>query len=624
MLDYTQVSEIVNSLDNDFQNLRETARNRYDLYRMKKEPYVPEEIAREGKVRMLSPLIMYSAETIRADILMNPTEFTVVPLAREKDGRILAGAQSKAEVLERSLAILWGRLNEGRRLDREIIWHQLVSPFAVAILEFTPYEVPDQPDDMDDDVYANLVDYYDETWLPWNIYLPDPLTCSWVERNGKPSIFARKYKILVRDLEETYTFNKVSEQPDKKLMFHDGYFDWVSEDYQPGHDHTKAGFTEVEVLWLDDGQHIYQCVNNPGQGKDTNTGVVLSCVPNPTGRPTAFLIPGNTTPDREPEFRYEPFLLPLMQSVNKINDLRSMRATAARNLAGPHTYVTLDPEIQKIYLQKGEKLPTEVRWKKNVTHYLLGQVQSVPSELSPDYDKIEALEQAELERYLPSPFVNIVDPAILKTATATSILHAAEAGLRMYGPLMSAYDAVIRDICESIIISIRMYYKEEAISLYSTGEEVAHGRALKGGNRYRLDLEAINFSYKLLVRTRNMSRAQASAQYESVLAQRVLPDGTPGPATLEDLIEAANFTDLVEQKMKISAEGILNMIDPWLQQMAVMMARKKIMLTSGLDLPLGPQQGAPAEKQPSGMPNQAQQMEAPLITGAEGGSSGVG
>ena len=621
MFEYAEVSEIVNSMHNDFEELRETARNRYDLYRMKKEPYVPDEIAREGKVRMLSPLVIYAAETIRADIMMNPTEFTVVPLAREKDGRVLASSVTKAENLERSLAVLWGRLNEGRRLDREIVWHQLVSPFGVMMLEFNSYELPEQPEDMDDELYANMIEEYEETWIPWSVYLPDPLTCSWVERNGKPVIFARKYKILVRDLEEAYKFNKTSSYPDKKLVYDEGYFKWVSDDYQVNSSNAKAGFKEVEVLWLDDGKNIYQCVHNPGQGDDKDSGIMLACAPNPTGKPTAFVIPGNTTPDREMNFRYEPFLLPLMQSVNKINDLRSMRATAARNLAGPHHYVPIDPEIQKIYLQKGEKLPTEVRWKKNVTHYLLGKVEILPSELSEDYDKIEALEQAELERYLPSPFVNIVDPEILKTATATSILHAAEAGLRMYGPLMAAYDSAIRDMCESMITSIRTYYKEESISLYGSGEEVAHGRNLKEGSRSRLNLDAVKFPYKLIVRTRNMSKSQAQAQYETVLAQRVLPDGTHGPAVLEDLISAANFTDIAEQKMKIAKEEIMFAIKPWIQQMAMEQARKKILADSGIDIPMMPMMGA--QQQPSSMPNNAQRMEAPMITGAEGGTSGT-
>src|SRR5690606_23035538 len=110
-------------------------------------------------------------------------------------------------------------------------------------------------------------------------------------------------------------------------------------------------FQEVEMLWLDDGEYIYHIAQNPGAGLQQNGeedgtlpgGELLWRQPNPTGRVTAFIIPGNLTPARRPEDRYEPFLLPLMQVVMHMNNIRSTRATAARNLAGPHTYIAVDP-----------------------------------------------------------------------------------------------------------------------------------------------------------------------------------------------------------------------------------------------------------------------------------------
>lgn len=638
-LEYTQVTELVNGLDREFEPLRMDARRRYDLYRMQKEPYVPEDIAREGKMRMLSPLVMHSAETIRADLMMNPTEFSTYPLARESDGTISKTNEAKAQNLERALATLWGRLNEGRQIDRDIIWHQLISPFGVIMLEFNNYDPPDQADNMDDAVYLKVCEQYDNNWLPWRLHTPDPLTCSWVERNGKPVLFARRYKVRVRDLEEIYSMNRSSTEPEANLVFDENRFRWVSDDYNRLTNTPMAGTLEVEMSFLDDGQYIYQCVQHPG----VDDGLMLSCIPNYAGRVTGFIVPGNTTPDRMPENRYEPFLLPLMQAVNTMNDIRSIRATSARNLSGPQNYIPLDPEIVKEMVRRGEKLPTGHRWRNNgEVPYLMGEVTPLPSELSEDWDKLEERQNEDLQRFLPSQSINVIDPAVLKSATATSILHAAEAGLRTYGPLMAVYDAAIRDISEAIIFSYQTYYGNPdlelpALKLYSTGQEMARGKNLKEGSLFKITMQSVDFPYKLVVNTRSMSQAQASAQYEAKLAQWILPDGSKGPSTLGDLIEAANYTDPVAQRMKLAEESMLQMIDPWIQAQVIEAVKEEIFMSDGIQLPIGQQDamGQPAQPgqpapgpagpngngQPSGMPNAAQRMDSPLVSGPQGGSS---
>lgn len=176
-MSYEEVVETVLQLDRDFDPVRMQAKRRYDLYRAKKDPYVPEEIAREGKLRILSAHVDAAAQTIRADLMMNPTEFTCIPLARQSDGTIPKGFSSKAETVERAAAIIWGRLNEGRRIDRDIIWHQLVSPYGVIVLEGNEYSPPEQPEWMADADYVNLTEKYEKEWMPWTLSTPDPLTC---------------------------------------------------------------------------------------------------------------------------------------------------------------------------------------------------------------------------------------------------------------------------------------------------------------------------------------------------------------------------------------------------------------------------------------------------------------
>lgn len=642
-LDYQQLMDVANSLDKEFTTLRTQAKDRYALYSRRLDPYVPDDIAREGKMRMPSAMVAHAAATIRADIMMNPTEFTCIPLARQSNNTIAPKDSRKAEVVERATAVIWGKLNEGRRLDREIIWHQLVSPFAVMVLEICPFEPPEQPDGVDDVTYADMVRTYEREWVPWHVTLPDPMTCSFLEKDGKPTVFVRKFKMLVRDIEDMYSLSRSSINPDMKARLEDGTWRWVSDDYEVMSNSVMSGFGECTLTWMDDGSYIYLAVDNV----DAKTGgMLLSCTPNPIGRCTAFIVPGNLTAFRKPEDRYEPFLLPLMQIVKQLNDLRSMRATAARNLAGPKTYIAVEPELAKAYLAKGEPLPKTQQWQSNETPYIVGTVEKVPSELSEDWDKIEQILLAEQERFLPSPYVNVIDPDVIKSATATSILHAAESGMRMYGPLMSVYDAAIKDLMDGVIASIRRnaYSTEEdphPVYAYTTGDEVASGKNLPKGEVYKIDQSAVSFSFKIMVKTRSMSQAQAAAQYDLVLRQWVLPDGSKGPATLDDVIDAANYTDREAQKVKLAKESIMYTLDPWIKEMAIQAARNKIALQGGPQLPIGPmadmgpaamEQGmAPGgggqptgpgggASQPASIPGGGQRMEMPLMTGPQGGS----
>lgn len=642
MLQYNQLADAVHALHNDFTELRERALARYDLYAMRRDPYVPGDIAREGKFRINSPLVMNSAREIRADLMMNPTEFMVIPLARES-GAISRPMERRAENLERALAIIWGRLNEGRLVDREIIWHQLVSPFGVMVLEFNEFSLPDQPEYLSDEQYVEFVEAYEREWMPWSVSTPDPLTCSFIEKRGRLVMFARKYRVNVFDLELMYNMNHGSVEPDKRLRLVQDKWRWVSDDYST--EISKNSFREVDMLYLDDGEYIYQAAEN----LDGTGGMILSCVPNPCGKVAAYIVPGNKTPHRRPEDAFEPFLLPLMQNIMQTNDIRSTRATAARNLAGPHMYIPVDPELQKMYLQKGEKLPAAQRFRKNEIPYLLGQVQPLPSELSPDWDKLEAMVQGEQARLLPSPFVHVLDPAVIKSATATSILHAAESGLRTYGPLMSAYDSAIRDLMEDgIVSSLVRYYDELEVFAYASGEEVARGRNLKQGTLYKLNRDMVDFPHRLLVKTRGMSQAQAAAQYELVERQWVLPDGSKGPASFDDLLDAGNYTDKPAQKIKLAVEGFLEIVKPWLQEMALRTVQEKIQLDGGVNigliqqpampaLPGGapPAPGAPGGASPAAAagaigggdsgrrparPNAAQRMDAPYVNPAQGGT----
>ncbi len=633
---FSEITEIANTLHNDFAQLRQDALNRYQLYTLRKEPVISEDISREGQVNILSPLIIHSAHTIRADLMMNPTEFICIPLARER-GSVPNRDATRADNLEKALAIVWSQLNEGRRLDKEIIWHQLVSPFGVMLLEANDIAPPDQPEGMEDKEYLKLVERHKRECVPWKVSTPDPLTCSFLEHNGQLTLFVRRYKMLVKDVRTTYSRRRGTDKSEKDLIIKDGRWQWqeMSEDYTPETFHQGTeDIKEVEMIWMDDGVNIYHVALNQADRQ----GEVVWSGKNPFGRVSAFVVGSNTTPLRKPEDRWEPYLWSLMQTVNQINVVRTTRATSARNESGPDNYIVLDPQTIQLFVMAGKELPKLHKWQKDETPYLLGPVQPRPTSTSPDFDKLEMQLNQELQRYVPASSVNVLDPAVLKAATASAILHAAEAGIRMYGPLMSAYDSAIKDMMAAILHSAQYYYEGEEFFFYATGDEMAKGVPIKEGSMHTISGDSLDFSYRLNVKTRSMTQAQASAQYELALKQRILPDGSPGVTTMDDLIDAANFSDKEAQKKKIAEEQILKQIDPYLQQMALAGALVEIEYRTGMKLPIGGDQAAAAGGGPAGpggpaggppgggpdtpsrLPNSAQRMDAPFVTGPQGGS----
>lgn len=627
---FEEITAIQHALEVEFATLKDDANARYDLYTLRSDPTLPEDIAREGQVNVLSSLVIKSAHSIRSDLMANPTEFMVIPLGRDETGRVPVGDQRKADSLERALASLWARLNENRHVDREVYWHQLVSPFAIVMLDTCDFEFPEQGEDESDSKYAKRVKRMKANHVPFKVSTPDPLTCWFTERDGKTTQFVRRFKVLVKDVQDRYSHNKGAPR-NEALRFKDGKWKWLSDDYEEFSFKQTASelMKEVEMITLDDGNDIYHVVLND----EDEEGEIVYRQPNPFGRVAAFVVRGSGTPLEAPEDRFEPFLWPLMQIVKDINYVRTMRATVSRNLAGPNNYIPLDPEIIKIFEDANRELPRTHRWRRGETPYLLGEVKDQPQHLDEDLDKLEERLSADLQYLLPLPSVNAMDPAVIKDAAATAILHAAEAGNRMYGPLMNGYASVIKDICESIEYCLLYHYDEDddEVTTYSTGEEVVRGKNLKPGSIYTLNGDSVDFEHRVEIKIRGMSQAQVNAEYQLALSQWILPDGSKGVATIEDLIDAAHYPDKEEQKEKLAIEQTLVKIEPWIEEMALAAAIAEIETKLGIILPppmmagIMPTMGGenPNQTDPSGMPNQAQRMESPNIQGPEGGTENI-
>lgn len=627
---YTEINDLVRTLEASFEQLRREALSRYELYAMRQPVKLPTDVTRLGQVDVLSPLLEHAAMTLRADMILNPTEFTVVPTGRGRDGAVPHADSVKADVLEKGSAVIWNKLNHGRAVDLEVVWHQLLSPFGVMILHCNELAAPDQGK-MSDRDYAKVADSWEKTRFPWTVETPDPLTCFWPVRGARrPVLFARRYKQLAIDTKRIYGHRPNTEFADGSLdVDTSGRWIWVSDAHRDDAPVQLRGSVEVEehdMLWLDDGETIYHVAMNLRDNKDD--GIVVWSGKNLTGSVTAFVVPGYQTPLREPHDRFLPFLHPLMQTVLNLNRIRTLRATISQNQSHPKSYQPMPPDIIKARMDAGlPPMPDPIVWEDGVTPNTWAKLESVPTQPDPDLDKLEASLLQDIPRFLPTT-TETIDTAVLRATTATAILHLSETVQRRLNEMTATYDVGIADLTRSVIKSIPEYGAD--FSVYATGAEIVHGKSLAAGDGFSLTPTTVDFPHELIVMTSRKGQAQVHAAFQAWLEQY-----QAGVATFEDGLDAAGFNDKQGQLLKLTEEALLRETTPVAQMQALAAARQRIRLRSGIDLPLG-ETGLDPNAQPAatpqmptpsatgGTPGQytnGNMMSAPNVPGPQGGSS---
>jgi hypothetical protein len=627
---YTEIYDLVLTLESQFDQLRREALSRYELYAMRMRPELQKDVSRLGQVDVLSPLLEHAAMTLRADMILNPTEFTVVPTGRGRDGAVPHADEVKADVMEKGSAVMWGKLNHGRAVDLEVVWHQLLSPFGVMILHCNELTPPDQGK-LSDREYAKIADNWEKTRFPWTVETPDPLSCFWPVRGGRrPVVFARRYKQLALDTKRIYGHRPNTEFADGSLdVKPNGDWMWVSDAHRhdaPTQMRSTMDLKEHDMLWLDDGETIYHVAMNMAGGKE---GIVVWSGKNLTGSVTGFVVPGYQTPLREPHDRFLPFLHPLMQTVLNLNRIRTLRATISQNQSHPKSYQPMPPDIIKARMDAGlPPMPDPIVWEDGVTPNTWAKLESFPTNPDPDLDKLEQALLADIPRFLPTT-TETIDTAVLRATTATAILHLSETVQRRLNEMTATYDVAIADVMNSVIKSIPEYGVD--FSVYATGQEIVHGKSLQAGDGFALTPTSVDFPHELIVMTSRKGQAQVHAAFQAWLEQY-----QAGIATFEDGLDAAGFNDKQGQLLKLTKEALLREVTPVAQMQALAAARQRIRLRSGIDLPLGemgldPAAGAaavnpqlPTPSETGGTPGQytnGNMMSAPNVPGPQGGSS---
>ena len=586
-LKVNEITEIVKALedDQDHRAMRDLIKRRYDLYSMRDIPELPEHMNRGDVVDFPSPMLKWLARVIRADILAYPTSTTVIPFG---------AYQEQADKLEKWLTLFRNRLDEGRRVDMQIRWHQLITGYGIMLLHCGEDEK-----------------------FPWSMETPDPLTCFFPLGDGpmRPSVMARRYKMLVRQAEKNYSGHRGPFQ-DAKLKYDGANWDFesISDDYQADGDGKgyRAGFfEECEFLWLDDGEMIYHVALNKGS---TTEGKVVWSGKNLTVGVSAVIVPGQTTPLRELSERFDPELSAVMQMVKGINRVRAMRLTRSEQMK-PDMLVEQSPEqiaasrgnpdAAMDSLQMTSGAPNIVKVPGKPTPWVV--------EPDPDLDKTEQSMWDEVGRYINTA-LEVTQPETLEKSTANAILSGIESRKRQQSPMLANLDTSWKMVDEMAIHSMKEYDSE--YELYSLGGERygdKGGKEMVIGKASKIGPKDLDFEYHIKVETQSSTPQEVRMRVEDWSLRRDL-----GLSTTREGVTVAGYTDEGAQLEALAVDRGVEMVTPQIEAEIAAILTERIRMRSGLIVRLVP---ASATRAPPGAAqNGANPMQAPAIPGGVGGS----
>lgn len=590
-----EITEIVKALENDADHtaMRTLAKSRHELYSMKDIPILPEHMTRGDVVDFPSPMLRWLTSAILADILAYPTSVTVVPFG---------SFQEQADKLEKWGTLFRNRLNEGRRVDRQIRWHQLVTGYGVMILHCGEDEE-----------------------FPWSMETPDPLTCFFPLSDApeRPSMMARRYKLLVRQAEKRYTGRR-GPYADGRLKYNGSTWDFhpLSDDRatDSGSSNYSAGpFEECEMVWLAYDGMIYHVALNKGS---QNQGRVVWSGPNLTGEDApAIIVPGNVTPLREMAERFEPGMLPVMQMVKGINRARAMRLTRSEQMKPD---VLLDPSPEQIAAMHANPEAAQVRLQMEAGSPNMINAVGKPTlwvtEPDPDLDKYEQSLWDEVNRYINSA-LEVTDPEVLQHATANGILTAVETRRRQQAPMLAHLDWAWAETIRMAVHSIGKYGSEyelysEGGERYGDGKAMEKGKsvALKSSELWKFDrMDMVKaFPYNITVSTQSSTEAEQRARVQDWEYRKAL-----GLSTTKEGITVAGYTDEAAQLKALAVDRGVEMVTPMIEAEVAAVLAERIRMRSRLIVQLG----APTQMpQPTGGTVGGNPMRAAAISGPAGGS----
>lgn len=615
----SEAIEYVLSLQHETSTLRqeaEDARQVYGLYRL---PKLPKDLQRKEAVYILSPEVIHEEKEIRSLIMTFQTQVTNLPLERNDQDVITQQIQKQADQLEKAAAIFLRRLDPDRTLEEDGLWYQLVQPLSIDILELGPIQS------------ANPAERF-----PWRQVNVDLDGCGWLENLGIPTVFGRHYQQFVFEVQQQSIRADGPEGPRAMLQRDsNGRWDWTkweaSEDFTPRHMPAMTStqhLQKADMVWLDDfngsGMIYLIAMDAPqdggmwgrltsalGIGQKKPQGKLVWKGQNPFNRCSAFLTPGNRTPQRKPEDKYHPYLDELIVTTEQENIVESTSMTGARNRASPRNYIAADPDALKEYMQRNNgALPPPTTWPDDGGMLtIMGEVKTPAVPVDPDEENLRQQLEARRLRYVHGALALMRDPQVLKESTATGLISAWDSGMTSLSPILGARDRTKRQMIEAWEASIKWIAANYGASyakfeLVATGGEYAKGKKLTAGDSSVITADSFDNTHQWLVNTRSKTLAQTQAMLQLAIERMApLPDGRPNIGTYEELMDAADVTDVDERINRLAIEHIsYELDDQWLIEMAKLSVEHEIEVAEGERIQLSSQDPAALAQQLAGPP----------------------
>lgn len=576
----------------------------HDLVAMNEIPDLPSWMTSGGDVvAHPSPLLGDLADVILADMRPYNTDVSSVPLGKEY--------QKQADEEEKWLALWRAQANDGWRVSGDLLWHSLLSHYAVALFRVLP--------DVNKDAEGNPIKGKNG-WVsyPWEITVPDPQTCFFPVTGApiRPKVLARRYEALVRDIERDFSGAPGLYQ-DRQFKWSKGgqwSYEKLSDDYvygrMPGSytGSAKRGERcEFIELYTPNTTYLY------AQNRSGMKGELVWSGPNHAGGVPCVITSGLVTPQREESERLQPAFRAIYQMVKAINRVRARRGSRSENLKG-----------DLVNLKGPGTLAAESEFGVNDTfvddagigprrHTLHGEQfgeWNPPPDL--DLDKLEESLWKELERYINN-WRQLSDPEVIKDARVNVYLNAVESTHRRQSRVTSNHDYVWRELMKMAEASVEAL--DHDFPLYATSEvRFGQGKKISAGELVTIGPKGVTYPHSLLVSTKSTSEAEQRMRREDEQQKRI-----QGVGTLDGLI-SVDSDDLLGSYEALAVDQMYahtgstfgtQQVDQYVSELLVLSAGAYIQAGP----PMAPDAAAPA----GGAGNSP--MRPPAIPGTAGGAA---
>lgn len=612
--------------DQLLRDMRDRARRRHELHSMLTVPDLPPHLTRGDAVSVNSPDVVWLTNSILADCRSYPTTTSVIP-----QGKYNKDQQDEGDEVEKWYAVKRAQLDDGGRNSHDITWHQCVTGYAVMILHCGAAGDPD----------------------PWRVEVPDPLTCFFPVEGGpmRPSFMARRYTMLVGQVQDRYNSQKRTKFADKTLNFTEEEWKWATplgedepvETGDVGNLTTSriglpgvADVVEMMELYLQG--HIYHVALHgtisTGQGVDgkefvtrgkdsrfegTNGCIVWEADTMTDGIPVV-IVPGHVTPLRVPVERFQPILWPAMQCALVINMIRAIRMTKAFNWR-PDVIVEQTPELIAALKEAGVLLePTNVQIEQAGPNIINvgGKAYFWNQPTDDDLDKLETSWTNQMARIMDSQLI-VTTAEVTKQATMGGMQISVGVRKRQQGPMLANKDWGWSEILKMVRASILVY--KDNFPVYSEGGERFKKGKLESNTAVEITPKMIDFPHKIVVSTQSMTEEE-----RRMLIQDWAYRQTMGLSTQVEGLEAADYQDIADQVEKLAIDlALKHTTSGWAQQLDAVCS-DYIRTSGGILISFGQPPTQPLPPGQGGNPGQLQgqtSRQIPPTGSVAGGSAGA-